>query len=107
MARKSRSFADMETKNLTCRTLGHAWEHEITFVVKQGLFELHFKCLRCPTTRIDDWTSRGLIDGRAYRYPDGYQIEGLSSWGGRKTFNQNVRAELVTRLSKGAKKREA
>lgn len=101
----------METSTLECRALRHAWEHKITFKVRGGL-ELHYQCMRCPTTRVDTWSvvrtgaQHTRIQMRTYKHPDGYLVKNLSEWGGRAVLNDNARFELFARYSKDAKTRE-
>jgi hypothetical protein len=108
MPKKAKTFKGMDTKNLECRVLMHAWEHKQTFLTKEGrveLLELRLECLRCPTVRIDVYLrSKGVLDSRQYRHPDNYLVEELKSWGGRKIFNNNIRIELFSRYIKGAKR---
>lgn len=115
MVRKAAKFRDLDDDTLKCRSWNHSWEHVVTYVdtYKQrkasravATLELQLQCTRCGTYRTDVYNrAKGELLSRRYEYNDEYLIGDLSSWGGRKTFNGNVRVELVARLSVDAKPR--
>jgi hypothetical protein len=100
--RVPKAFRELDTKVLECRAWAHAWTHETTHLLRDAegrIFEVSLRCLRCGTKRLDVIDAgTGLIDGRSYRHPEGYLIDDVPSWGGRATFNGNVRRELYGRL---------
>lgn len=112
MVRKATKFKSFDDDTLKCRSWNHSWEHVITYVdtYKQrkakravSTLELELQCTRCDTMRIDVYSrAQGELLSRRYVYPESYLVGDLSSWGGRKTFNANVRVELISRLSEGA-----
>lgn len=107
MARVVSSFSEMSDEVLECRAWRHAWVHKVTWLDKKGrvaVVEMHLECNRCPTTRVDVLRrSNAELLSRAYHHPDDYLIKDPKAWGGRKVFNTNVRMELITRRSWGAK----
>ena len=86
---------------LQCRSWSHAWTHVITYVVSPGrrtAYELHLRCTRCGCERFDLLT-RGRLETRTYRYPQGYLVKDAAMLGGRKKFNADNRDALVQRLA--------
>ena len=107
--RKSQAFREMKTPHLKCRALAHPFDPKQTFQIRmdgRAVWEVHLVCLRCKVPATDYiFVSDGTrVKPRVYdRYPDGYLIEEVDQWGGRKEFNGNVRRELYSRMAKGGK----
>lgn len=70
--------SETSSSYVACRTLGHAWD-SIPVPRSEapsggGLVGLWLRCTRCTTERHDVvQLLSGLVDGRRYVYPDGYQ----------------------------------
>ena len=61
---------------------------------------MHLHCTRCDGYRIDRFNRpTARLISRKYMYPEGYVVEDLKHWGGRRRFNQNVRVELFNRFT--------
>jgi hypothetical protein len=108
VAKVPKGFKDLKTEHLKCRSLSHAWDPKMTMkVVMDGLhvWQVHLVCRRCKTPATDFiYVSDGTrMKPREYHHVEGYLIEDVPSWGGRKEFNGNVRRELYGRLSQGGK----
>jgi hypothetical protein len=110
MAKKHEALAEMDTEHLKCRTWMHPWDVEVTYSMtfrRSEHLEIHLYCERCGGQRIDlVKRSTGELMRRRYIHPEGYMVEDLKSWGGRSTFNANVRVELYERYAVGAKKKK-
>jgi hypothetical protein len=108
MASKIKSFKDISTVHLKCRSLGHAWDVDAVFVEtknRRKVYRAEFYCLRCDTTRSDVVLAQsGMIDGRRYGYVENYTLPG-GPWGGRQEFYRNVRLELIARIQQGGNRR--
>lgn len=103
----AKSFKVMATDHITCRSINHSWIHQASFVMPESFVELHFLCTRCKCTRKDVWSRAGEVESRSYSHPRDYLVENLKKgWGGRAVFNQNVRAELITRVAKNAPRKK-
>jgi hypothetical protein len=66
-----------------CRAQGHAFrpEHDNWFVEGKGrstVYTQTFKCLGCPTLRVDVLDTSFDLLHRRYSYPDGYLVRGIS-----------------------------
>lgn len=117
MARKAKSFDEMDMKVLICRVGRHQMGLEMAKIVaidrREGL-EYHWgPCSNCGTRRIDTVLAHHRqrtveMIARRYVHPDGYLITNIDEWGGRKVFNSNVRYEMFVRsfeTAKGGKKK--
>lgn len=98
---KPSGFKDLDTEHLKCRSLGHAWEPELsvlTTVDRRQAFEVTLGCVRCGTERRDYiYTTDGERAKRGYTYVPGYLVDDIKSWGGRWEFMRNARVELYGR----------
>jgi hypothetical protein len=92
-------FRDISTTHLECRSWLHAWDFRETEIKRGGYLILKLICTRCKTYRYDTIVRyTGEVVRRQYVYPEGYTIDNIPSWGGRKEFNWNVRRTLIERL---------
>lgn len=108
--RVPKGFREIRTDFLSCRAWSHAWQHRSTRVRRDSIgrvFDVTLECLRCGTVRTDTIDAgSGQLDGRGYRHAEGYLIDDVPSWGGRKEFNGNVRRELYRRLAADTRRKE-
>lgn len=108
MAKRPKAFKDLKTDHLKCRALAHHWDPIQTTLIthdRRRAWEVSLVCLVCksPATDIVYMTDGMRAKPRAYHHAEGYLIDNVPDWGGRKEFNANVRRELYTRLEKGGK----
>lgn len=103
---KAKSFKQMPTAHLMCRSLGHSWEVDLVTVQRTDegrVYSVALTCLRCSSTRADLVPMGADEDdpftlGRRYGYADGYVVEDRGSWGGASLLKRNVRSVLLGRL---------
>lgn len=84
---------DYEERFLMCRDLGHNWKIAGLYRLGGGI-RRRLLCTRCPTTRTDEWGSRGTRVGNRYAYPEGYQIQGTGG-----VDRTAVRMEIMNRFT--------
>lgn len=76
------SLARYPQRNLDCRDLGHMWKPVSVYAImasgngKVATYERKVKCMRCPTTRVDEYSFRGALDRRKYVYAEDYRLRG-------------------------------
>jgi hypothetical protein len=108
MGRKApQSLRSMQTKHLTCRNFAHPWEPKRTSsetVDRRRAWVIYLRCTRCTATCKEIYfPTSGDRKRSGITYPEGYTVENLKQWGGRKILNDNVRRELFGRLMNGRK----
>lgn len=65
--------------HLECREMGHNWKRWIArWIPEQHAYERALRCVRCRTERWQLLSDSGaVLPGGGYKYPDGYQHQGL------------------------------
>lgn len=109
MPSRIRAFHQMSDSAVFCRSLNHSWGVQGNEIIrrykhsKRDGLRLFLACTRCGTTRTDTYWRDGFLGSRTYSYVSDYIVEDRPKWGSAKTFNANVRQELMKRVMKGAK----
>jgi hypothetical protein len=93
--RKSGDYlSNVDDTLLECRTLGHNWEDVGDYLNGQQV-HLVLQCQRCDSYAVVQWSrSAGTIDGRRYKYTEGYINKT-----GEKITKAEARVERIRRTS--------
>jgi hypothetical protein len=101
MAKKRKPNQNVEQLQpdfLLCRDLMHPWQpYDAKIDRKAGEIHRILKCPRCATERDQVLNMDGSIIRNSYRYPDGYQMEGVGQLSARD--RAHVRMLNMTRFS--------
>ena len=106
-AKKPVPIGDIDTTNLECRDLMHAWSHQTDFQVERTKGKLSsvrriLQCSRCGALQLDHYELPSFVRlSSKYVYPDNYLMPGHKG----RIVVADIRREILRRfLSEQRKK---